>query len=138
MRQNKERVHGLLPFLSVLFMIGAVVTLASAGWLPVSLSPSSPMENTEKSRLLSHLSTVDRVGYEPDSMVLFSGNTPVMIVWTAADPMELWSSTGQFVAPLSFDEHRQVVAVTSETIGNCQGKEPSPHDLMRAPTHAIA
>ncbi len=138
MRPNSERMRGLLPFLSVLIMIGAVVTLAAAGLLPAGLTPDSPVKSAEKSRLLDHLHLVDRVGYEPDSMVLFSGNIPVMIVWTEGSPMELWNPKGQFIAPLTFDEYRRVVATTSETIGNCQGGEPSPYDFGREPTHTSA
>lgn len=137
-RLHPDRTRGLLPFFSVLIMIGAVVSLAAAGLLPASFAPDFPTTSAEKSRLLNRLPVVDGVGYEPDSLVLFSGSTPVMIIWTEADPIELWSPTGQFVAPLTYSEYRRVVAVASETIGNCEDKKPSLFDLGHSPSHATA
>lgn len=127
------RGHGLL--LALMLMVGGIVLSASQGLLPDNLRVDA--SHMEKQRLLSYLSSVNAVGWDPDALLLFSGGTPLMVVWVSSSPAELYRVDGSFVGRLNAHEYRRVLQVTRPLVGDHPGGVRRSRDRFEPGSHVV-
>jgi len=127
MRRFIWHMRGALPTLFLGAMVCAVLAVAgTAAPKPPTAMVMNPedMGFATKANLMSQLDTVNAATCDPAGLYLFADDAPLMVVWMASEPAELYSATGDFVGPLSTPELTHLIDTTRPFSAACL--EPSP------------
>ncbi len=106
------------PPLVVLVVMAAAVAFAPR---PTHSSSANPV--TTKAALMKHLPDVAAVTCDPGGLYLFSDDAPLMAVWIASEPAELYTTDGHFAGALSAEELDRLRDATRPFSHQCLGPE---------------
>jgi len=109
-----RHIKGAAPSYSVALTM-AVAVIASSG-LP-HLAPYNSV--AAKRDLMSQLPNLVAVSCGPGALYLFSGGEPIMAVWMASEPAELYTVDGRFAGALSAGELHTLIDATLPFDDNC-------------------
>jgi hypothetical protein len=129
---NRTHILGALPTLllgAMVCMVLAVAGISQPDTAPAHLSTHST--STDKAELLASLSSVNGASCDPGGMFLFADDAPLMVVWMASEPAELYNGTGDFAGPLSRSELAILMDATRLFTESCQAAEPAPITPLR-------
>ncbi len=98
-----------------------IVMVAAVAFAPYP-SKTTPQIAT-KAALMKHLPEVATVACDPGGLYLFSETAPLMAIWIASEPAELYTTDGHFAGVLSADELDRLMDATRPFSHQCMAPE---------------
>ncbi|MBI5136342.1 MAG: hypothetical protein HZA24_03280 [Nitrospirae bacterium] len=131
-----RRTSSLAPTAVLLAVMGTVALTAGAGWLAPT-APEYAQARAAKRDLLAALPKVDHIACDVGGIYLFTADTPLMAVWLASVPAELYTAQGDFAGPLSRDELATLMDTARPYATQCLDSGAAPDERRLPHSHTI-